>query len=65
MNDPRLDRIHHDAAKPIPKVVAAGFAGAVTVILVWVAGMLGLEVPEEVAAAVTALLATGAAYLKR
>jgi hypothetical protein len=58
-------RILVDGPKPIPKVVAAGAAGALTVVLVWVVGMFGLEVPEEVAAAVTALLATGAAYLKR
>jgi hypothetical protein len=58
-------RILVDGSKPIPKVVAAGAAGAITVILVWVAGMLGVDVPEEVAAAVTALLATGAAYVKR
>lgn len=50
---------------PAPKVVAGTAAGALTVILVWVAGLLGLDVPAEVAAAVTVLLSTGAAYLKR
>lgn len=49
---------------PNPKVVAGGFAGAVTVVLVWVAGMFGVEVPPEVASAVTVLISTGAGYLK-
>lgn len=64
-----LNDNHHlievEGASPIPKVVAAGTAGAVTVLLVWIAGLLGLDVPEEVAAAVTAILATAAGYLKR
>lgn len=49
---------------PVGKVAAAGTAGAVTVLLVWIVGLLGLDVPEEVAAAVTAILATAAGYLK-
>jgi hypothetical protein len=48
---------------PTPKVVAGGAAGALTVILVWVARLIGLDVPPEVAAAVTLLLTSGAAYL--
>lgn len=53
------------SARPQPKVVAATTAGAATILLVWVAGLLHLEVPPEVASAVTVLLAAGAAYLKR
>jgi hypothetical protein len=52
-------------AKPQPKVVAATTAGAATILIVWVAGLLGLDVPPEVASAVTVLLTAGAAYLKR
>jgi hypothetical protein len=52
-------------ATPQPKVVAATAAGAATVVVVWVAGLLGLVVPPEVASAVTVLLAAGAGYLKR
>lgn len=47
-----------------PKVAAGGAAGAVTVVLVWVAEMFGLEVPAEVASAVTVLISTAAGYLK-
>lgn len=47
-----------------PKVAAAGVAGFVTTILVFVAAQLGLEIPGEVAAALTGLLAFAAGYLK-
>lgn len=47
-----------------PKVAAGGAAGAVTIVLVWIAGLLGLEVPAEVASAVTVLIGTAAAWLK-
>jgi hypothetical protein len=51
--------------KPTPKVIAATAAGAATVLLVWIAGLFGLEVPPEVAAAATVLLTAGAGYLWR
>lgn len=50
---------------PTSKVTAAGTAGAAALVLVWMLGSFGVEVPAEVAAAITALLATGAGYLKR
>ena len=49
---------------PQPKVVAGGVAGALTIVLVWVAGMLGLAVPAEVASAFTVLVSFAAGYLK-
>ena len=50
---------------PTPKVQAAGAAGAVTTVLVWGVGLAGVDVPPEVAAAVTTLFAFGAAYIKK
>lgn len=50
--------------KPEAKVVAGGAAGAATIILVYVAGLFGLDVPPEVASAVTVLFSFGAAYFK-
>jgi hypothetical protein len=50
--------------KPVPKVQAAGLAGAATLILVFVAGLAGVMVPPEVAAAVTLLLTVAAGYIK-
>jgi hypothetical protein len=49
---------------PQPKVVAGGIAGAATIILVWVAGMLGVDVPAEVASAFTVLVSFAASFLK-
>jgi hypothetical protein len=49
---------------PQPKVQAAGAAGAIATILVFVVSLFGLDIPPEVAAALTTLIATGAAYLK-
>lgn len=46
------------------KVQAGGAAGAITVVLVWAVGLAGLEIPPEVASAVTVLIGTGAAFLK-
>ena len=49
---------------PQPKVIAGGAAGSLTIILVYVAGLCGVEVPAEVASAVTVLISTAAAYIK-
>lgn len=50
---------------PVAKVQAAGASGALAVVLVFVAGQLGLDVTAEVAAAVATLLAFVGGYLKR
>lgn len=49
---------------PKPKVVAGGAAGAFTIVLVWIAGYFGIDVPPEVASAVTVLVSFAAGYLK-
>lgn len=48
---------------PEKKVTAAGAAGAAVLVLVWVARLVGLELPEYVAEALVALIMFGAAYL--
>lgn len=50
---------------PVAKVQAAGASGALAVLVVFVAGALGLEVPAEVAAAVATLAAYAGGYLRR
>jgi hypothetical protein len=50
---------------PQPKVVAGGAAGAVSVILVWAVGLAGLEVPAEIASAVTVLISFAASDIKK
>lgn len=51
--------------KPTEKMSAAGLAGAVSVLVVFVAGAAGLDVPPGVAAALTSVLAFAAGYVKR
>lgn len=46
-----------------PKVSGATLAGAVTVVLVWGVGLLGLDVPPAVATAITVLITGAAGYL--
>ena len=52
---------------PVPKVAAAGIAGAVTVVIVFIVqtAFPDFEIPETVVAAVTAIIAFGAGYIKR
>jgi hypothetical protein len=47
-----------------PKVAAAGFAGAATTLLVWGLSLVGVELPAEVASALTVLISGGAGYKK-
>lgn len=49
---------------PKPKVVAGGVAGSLTILLVWGAGLAGVDVPPEVASAFTVLVSFFAGYLK-
>jgi hypothetical protein len=49
---------------PQTKVVAGGAAGAASILVVYVAGLFGLDVPPEAASALTVLISTAAAYLK-
>lgn len=50
---------------PVPKVSAAGLAGAATVLIVFVLGLVGVAVPAAVASALTAALAFAAGYLRK
>lgn len=51
--------------KPTQKVATAGASGAAAIVIVFIAGQLGLEVPPEVGAAVAALLAFAGGYFKK
>lgn len=52
---------------PEPKVAAAGIAGAITVLVVFAVNLIwpDLEIPNEVAAAFTAIVAFAAGYIKK
>ncbi len=40
----------------------AGVAGSVVVVLIWMLSYFGVEMPEEVAAAITGIITWGGAY---
>jgi len=44
------------------KVIQGGLWGAVTIIIVWIASLVGLDVPTTVAQAFTVVLSSGAAW---
>lgn len=52
MNDGKTER----------KVIQGGLWGGVTIILIWIMGMFGLEVPSEVAQAFTIVISQSAAW---
>jgi hypothetical protein len=47
-----------------PKVTAAAIGAAATLVIVFVLGQFGVEVPADVASAVTLIVSVAAAYLK-
>jgi hypothetical protein len=49
--------------RPIRKVNAAGLAGAVATLVLWVVEATALTVPAPVAAAITTVVAAGIGYL--
>lgn len=49
---------------PTSKITAATFAGAATIVAVFLLGLADIELPPEVASALTTLIAVGVGYLK-
>lgn len=54
--------VNQPSALPSRKVGAGLLAGALTTIVVWVVGLLGVVVPPEVSSSFTLLLGFGASY---
>lgn len=48
---------------PTRKVTAGAIGGAASIIVVWMIGVLGLEVPAEVASAFTTVISFGLGYM--
>jgi hypothetical protein len=59
----KVETYEQVSSAPTNKVAAAGVGGSLSIVLVWVTGMFGIEVPPEVASAVTTLVAFFAGYL--
>lgn len=57
--------MEQDTARPTAKVATGGIAGALTLLVVFIVGKFGVDVPAEVAAAVTVLISFAASYIKR
>lgn len=54
------------SAVPVPKIAAAGIAGALSVVVVWAAGQFTqVDIPPEVASAMTTIVSFIAGYLTR
>lgn len=54
--------VNQSTLKPIPKVVAGGIGSSIVVLLVWIAGEYGVQIPPEVASALTVLVGFAASY---
>ena len=49
---------------PTPKVAAGSTSGAAALLLVWILGQAGVDMPPEVAGAAVLVITAGAAWLK-
>lgn len=57
--------VTQDSGRPTRKVTYVGAVGGLVTVGVWGASLAGLEVPAEVATAMTTVLVFGAGYLVR
>jgi hypothetical protein len=61
----RADFVVEPSRKPVAKVAASGQAGALALVLVYVAKLCGLDLPAEVAASLVGLIMFAAGYIKK
>jgi hypothetical protein len=54
--------INQPSMAPTTKVAAGGVAGALTVLVVWILGLLHVPVPPEVASALTVIISFVTSY---
>lgn len=58
-------KVNQPTAAPTAKVAAGGIGASVSIVLVWVLGQMSVDMPNEVASAITAILSFAAAYLTK
>lgn len=59
-----MDSVDQPTATPTRKVATAGISGAIVAIIFWLVGLVSdVEIPPEVAAAVTTIVAFALSYL--
>lgn len=63
--DPPAAEVTSPAPTWVPerKVASGAFGGALAIVILWGIGLSGVDVPPEVASAITALVVAGIAYL--
>lgn len=59
------ETVNQPTAAPTNKMVAVGVSGALTVVLVYVLGEFGVDMPVEVASAITVLISFASGYMTR
>lgn len=57
-------RMKQPTLTPTSKVTAAGLGGAIVLVAIWIAGLFDVEIPAEVAAALTTLVSFAAGWFK-
>jgi hypothetical protein len=57
--------MNQPTAAPTEKVTAATTSGVAAVLIIFIAGQLGLDIPPAAAAAIATLLAFAGGYLKK
>lgn len=57
--------VNQPSRTPTTKVAAGGVAGALTVLVVWILGLLHVAVPPEAASALTVIISFASSYLVR
>lgn len=57
--------INQTSMAPTTKVAAGGVAGALTILVVWILGLLHVTVPPEVASALTVVISFATSYIVR
>lgn len=55
--------VNQPTAAPTAKVAAAGIGGSISIVLIWVLNQVGIDMPVEVASAITAIVSFAAGYL--
>ena len=58
-----METYNQPTSTPTQKVAAGGIGGALSIVLIYVVGLLGLDMPPEVASAVTAIVSFLAGYI--
>lgn len=59
-------KVEQSTAQPTAKVAAAGIGGAITIVLVYmIHAMFNVDLPAEVAAALTAIVSFASGYITK